>query len=152
MKTYPNQRMVQPTVSENKGQLIYPVTKEKLQVAIQVLTPTQVLIWLDLLGNKKDQLIAFSPAYYSEFYGFNESTVRAAFDNMKKEGFIVAAKGTTNKFYVLDKSSKHASKYFKEEKVVSPSETIPKFDFSETKSEPKKDSKTPSHGFLEALF
>lgn len=67
------------------------------------MTGKELIVYLDLCGNKDGYKIEFSPAYYSEYYGISKDTARGAFSKMEREGYITTENG---KYYFNRVSSK----------------------------------------------
>ncbi len=69
------------------------------------MTPAEMLVFIDLCGNKDGYKKEFSPAYYKEYYGIGKDTARKAFDSMKAHGYI-------QEEIVIDGNEKHTKYYF----------------------------------------
>ena len=72
------------------------VEKKDLQAASRMLTPAQLIIYIDLCGNTDGFHKEFSPAYFKNNYGISKDTAQKAFHVLEEKGFITKEDG---KFY-----------------------------------------------------
>ena len=72
------------------------VEKKDLQAASRMLTPAQLIIYIDLCGNTDGFPNEFSPAYFKNNYGISKDTAQKAFHVLEEKGFITKEDG---KFY-----------------------------------------------------
>ena len=72
------------------------VEKKDLQAASRMLTPAQLIIYIDLCGNTDGFPKEFSPAYFKNNYGISKDTAQKAFHVLEEKGFITKEDG---KFY-----------------------------------------------------
>lgn len=70
------------------------VYKDDLQAASKDLTGKELIVYLDLCGNKDGYKVEYSPAYFHEYYGISKDTARSAFDKLLSLGYITNEKNT----------------------------------------------------------
>lgn len=69
------------------------VSKDNLQLASRLLTPAQLILYIDLCGNQDLYVKDFSPAYYKEHYGISKDTAQKGFHALEEKGFITLEDG-----------------------------------------------------------
>ena len=87
-----NQRSIiihNPGVEKNFIQ----ISKADLQAASRILTPAQLIVYIDLCGNEEGFLKDYSPAYFKKNYGISKDTVQKTFHILEDKGFIVKKEG-----------------------------------------------------------
>lgn len=105
MKTHPNQRVYRVTKTSRLNAPKVVIDKVDLKVAYRVLNKSELLIWLDMMGNIADQTHAFSPEFYHKHYGMARNTAREAFNSLIEKGFLVIVKEGSNAYRVYSQTS-----------------------------------------------
>lgn len=80
------------------------VSKENLQLASRLLTPAQLILYIDLCGNADGYVKDYSPAYYKEYYGISKKTAQDGWHALEEKGFITLEDG---KYYFNQAPMKH---------------------------------------------
>ena len=69
------------------------VSKANLQLASRLLTPAQLILYIDLCGNADGYPKDYSPAYYKEHYGISKDTAQKGWHALEEKGFITLEDG-----------------------------------------------------------
>lgn len=69
------------------------VSKENLQAASRMLTPAQLILYIDLCGNADGYVKDYSPAYYVKNYGISKDTAQKGWHALEEKGFITEEDG-----------------------------------------------------------
>lgn len=99
-KTYPNQRVYRVRTNNVPGEQRVQIDKKYIYAAYQILTPMELMIWLDISSNMKDYTWSFSPQHFNDTYGMSLSGARQAFNGLIKKGFAIQVNGSTNAFEI----------------------------------------------------
>lgn len=115
MTTYPNQRRYKVTKTSRPNVPKVVVDKADFKVAYQVMTKSELMLWLEMIGNVEDTTLFFSPVYYEKHYGVSRDTARRAFNSLIDKGFIREVEGQSNAYRVHSQSLKKEYDYLYEE-------------------------------------
>lgn len=126
IKTYPNQRVYRVYKDNKQGAPRVQLDKDYFEAAFQILTKSELGIWLDIVSNKENYTWSFSSQDFAERYKMGASTARAAFTGLIEKGFLELIGGNRYKVhpysvlekynYIYDEQEERAKKA-KEEKI-----------------------------------
>ena len=69
------------------------IEKEDLYKASKFLTPAQLLVYIDMCGNKDGWKYDFYPAHFVKHYNISKETARSAFKALEAAGYITEKDG-----------------------------------------------------------
>lgn len=120
IKTHPNQRIykIRKTLRDKSPKVV--IDKVDLKAAYQILNKSELLVWLDMMGNIEGRTHAFSPEFYHTHYGMALSTARVAFNSLVAKGFIIEVGRPRNAYRVYSETSteQYDSVYERVEKLT----------------------------------
>ena len=111
IKTYPNQRVYKTVRPIKKNVQLIMVAKEDMQVAYRLLTPNELVVWLDCVSNKEGHAWAYSPQDFHERYGMSVSGARQAFGSLETKGFACNVGGNRFRVYTQSQLPENAHYY-----------------------------------------
>lgn len=72
----------------------------ELQAACNVLSPTALIVWIKLAGNKNNYSDEFSPAYYIKRYGKSEKSYQRAINELIELKYLIPIGSNKYHFYL----------------------------------------------------